>query len=59
MGEKLDFDETSNLKEENVKVPPRDEPTLKEKLKVSKEYKKLNGILSYVTQSACLSCLAQ
>ena len=38
MGEKFDVDETSNLKEENVKVPPRDEPTLKEKLKVSKEY---------------------
>ena len=41
MGEKLDVDETSNLKEENVKVPPRDEPTLKEKLKVS------NGMLRH------------
>ena len=38
MGEKFEVDETSNLKEENVKVPTRDEPTLKEKLKVSNKY---------------------
>jgi hypothetical protein len=34
MGEKFEVDETSNLKVESLKVAPREEPGLKEKLKV-------------------------